>query len=318
MDLESKRGSVGGRGSLVVGVDGSAQARGALAWAADEAATRDSDLVVVGVAPTAPERVPAWWTEVSDIRATWQAVVDDAVALAATRHPSMVVRGGVRWGAPADELVEAAASADLLVVGARGVGGFAGLLVGSVADRCLHRARGPVAVVRAPATGGTGDERGARVVVGFDGSDDGRRALRWALEEARVRHVGLEVVVAWQYPPTHAVVATAALRFAGAAEEVARRAREEAARRAPGVVLTVAVVDEAIVPALLDRTRGAALLVVGPHGQGGYRDLLLGSVAVQCTHHALCPVVVVHGSRVPDDPAGGLEAAQAPAGVATS
>ncbi len=301
---------------VVVGVDGSPQARKALAWAADEAEVRGAGLFVVGVAPGAPEQVPAWSSEHSDIRAAWQAVVDDAVGLVATRHPSVPVRGEVRWGAPSDELVGAGASADLLVVGARGTGGFVGLLVGSVADRCLHRARGPVAVVRPPPDGRVRGEPGGRVVVGIDGSDDTRVALRWALEEARLRHAVLEAVIAWQYPPTHAVVATSALRFAEAAETVGRQARQDAARWAPGVAFTVTVVDEAIVPALLDRSREAALLVVGPHRQGGYRDLLLGSVAHQCAHHATCPVVVVQGRDLSDAASDGREGTvQAPAGA---
>jgi len=287
-------------GGLVVGVDGSQGARDALAWAADEAKSRGTALLVVGVAPGPPDRVPAWAVP-SDIGAEWQAVVDDAVGLAATRCPDLAVHGRVCWGAPADVLVEAGGAADLLVVGARGTGGFAGLLVGSVADRCLHRSRGPVVVVRdAPAHRADGAHAG-RVVVGIDGSDDARTALCWALEEARVRHSGLEAVIAWQYPPTHAVVATSALRFDRSAEQVGERARQDADWWAPGVPVTVTAVDEAVVPALLDRSRGAALLVVGPHGQGGYRDLLLGSVARQCAHHATCPVAVVHDRPVPPD-----------------
>jgi len=284
--------------ALVVGVDGSPQARDALAWAADEAERRGAELVVVGVAPDRPDRVPEW-ADHADVEVSWQAVVDDAVGLAGTRCPDLAVHGQVRWGAAADELVEAGGAADLLVVGSRGSGGFAGLLIGSVADRCLHRARGPVVVVRdAPAR--RSDEAGAhRVVVGIDGSEDARVALCWALEEARLRHGPLDAVIAWQYPPTHAVVATAALRFDRMAEHVAGLARQDADQWAPDVPVTVTVVDEAVVPALLDRARGAALLVVGPHGQGGYRDLLLGAVARQCAHHAPCPVAVVHGWPVP-------------------
>lgn len=293
--IQGTPGTVEAPDGVVVGVDGSSSARHSLAWAADEARVRRAGLLVIGVAPAPPDRVPGWCPEDADIREAWQAVVDDAVALATTRHPSVPVHGEVRWGAPADELVAAGSSGALLVVGARGAGGFVGLLVGSVADRCLHRARGPVAVVRPPADGPVRGGAEARVVVGIDGSEDTRNALRWALDEARVRHSALEAVIAWQYPPTHAIVATSALRFADAAEAAARQARGDAARWAPGVPFTVTVVDEAVVPALLDRSREAGLLVVGPHRQGGYRDLLLGSVAHQCAHHATCPVVVVQG-----------------------
>jgi nucleotide-binding universal stress UspA family protein len=307
MKLQTLHTVVAPHDEIVVGVDGSDGARDALAWAADEAGARGADLVVVGVAPGEPARRPEW-SGATDAGAAWQDVVDDAVALAATRCPDLAVRGEVRWGAPADALVAAGESADLLVVGARGTGGFAGLLVGSVADRCLHRAGGPVAVIRG-ARAGDDDRRSGRVVVGIDGSDESRVALCWAAEEARIRGTALEAVIAWQYPPTHAVLATSALRVAREADRVAERARADVDRWAPEVALMVTVVDEAVVPALLDRARGAGLLVVGPHGQGGYRDLLLGSVASQCTHHAPCPVVVVHCWELPttatgDDDAG--------------
>lgn len=252
---------------------------------------------MVGVAPGGPEHMPAW-TGSADAGTAWQAMVDDAVAQVAVRRPEVPVRGHLDWGAPADALVAASASADLLVVGARGSGGFAGLLLGSVADRCLHRAAGPVAVVRA-ARPHPADGRPGRVVVGVDGSDDARVALCWAAEEARVRGTALEAVIAWQYPPTHAVVATSALHFAREADQVGAQVRADVSRWAPGVPMMVTVVDEAVVPALLERSVGAGLLVVGPYGQGGYRDRLLGSVATQCSHHAPCPVVVVHCWELP-------------------
>ena len=287
-------------GVVVVGVDGSRNARDAVAWAVDEARVRGAILHVVHVSPALPSAVPEWVPDDANIAEVAQAVVDDAVALASIRHPSVVVQGAVRSGAPVPELIEAGAHADLLVLGARGAGGFLGLLVGSVSERCIQQARGPVVVVRA----GHDEEHevttDARVVVGIDGSPDARRALRWALEEARNRNAPLEAVCAWQYPPTHAVVATSALRFERSAREAELRARDDAARWAPDVPFAVSVVDEAIVPALLDRARGAQLLVVGPHGQGGYRDLLLGSVAHQCVHHAPCPVAVVRNPRGAD------------------
>ncbi len=279
-------------GRVVVGVDGSSNARHALEWAADEARARDAVLHVVYVGPIQPDRVPEWLPDGAGIEAVDQAVVDDAVGLAALRHPDLVVRGEVLWGAPSEQLVDAGEEADLLVVGARGSHGFLGLLIGSVSERCIHNARGPLAVIRQISDAQGIPTHGGRVVVGVDGSTDARWAMRWALDEAEVRGASVEAVVAWQYPPTHAVVATSALRFAVAAREVERLAKEEAGRWAPDVPFTVSVRDEAIVPALLDRARGAELLVVGPHGQGGYRDFLLGSVANQCVHHAPCPVVV--------------------------
>jgi nucleotide-binding universal stress UspA family protein len=78
----------------------------------------------------------------------------------------------------------------LLVVGARGLGGFRRLLLGSVSEQCLHHASYPVAVVRtSPAPAGA--DASPRVVVGVDGSAASQRALVWAVDEARARQVPL-------------------------------------------------------------------------------------------------------------------------------
>jgi nucleotide-binding universal stress UspA family protein len=134
-----------------------------------------------------------------------------------------------------------------------------------------------------------------RIVVGIDGSETSRAALRWAMDEARQRKAAVEVVHAWHQP------------FAGGYAymgEIDLSTFEEDARR----VLDAAVdeVDTTGVPsvepilvadpptqALLDAAKGASLLVVGTRGRGGFAGLLLGSVGQQVVHHAACPVVVV-------------------------
>ena len=300
---------------VVVGVDGSPQARQALAWAADEADVRAAGLLVVGVAPSPPDQIPAW----------------------SPRTPTSVRRGRPWWMTPSASSppVTPPCRSAARCGGAPRPTSWSGpdprptcwslVPVEPVGSSVCWSARWPTDASTGPGarwpwsapgpTGGSG-RTGGRVVVGIDGSHDTRVALRWALEEARVRHAVLEAVIAWQYPPTHAVVATSALRFTEAAETVGRQARRDAARWAPGVAFTVTVADEAVVPALLARSREASLLVVGPHRQGGYRDLLLGSVAHQCAHHATCPVVVVQGRDLSDAESGGREGTvQAPAGA---
>ena len=106
---------------------------------------------------------------------------------------------------PARALLEASDAADLLVLGARGKGGFEGLLFGSVSERVAQLASRPVAVVRAAAA-----VRGARVVVGVDGSARSLSALRWAAAEARTRDAELDVVHAWQLPAMAAAPVMAA------------------------------------------------------------------------------------------------------------
>src|SRR5690606_18202537 len=100
---------------------------------------------------------------------------------------------------PAPGLIEAGKGADLLVVGARGLGGFRGLLLGSVSQQVLHHAHGPVAIVHPPRDD-AGEPPSERIVVAVDGSDQSRAAVRWALEEAALRHAPVEAVHAWEVP----------------------------------------------------------------------------------------------------------------------
>jgi nucleotide-binding universal stress UspA family protein len=98
---------------------------------------------------------------------------------------------------PERALLEAGSAADLLVVGARGLGGFRGLLLGSVSQHCLHHTTTPIAIIR-PVD--AEHETSGRIVVAVDGSPTSHRALQWAMVESRARDVTLDVVHAWQVP----------------------------------------------------------------------------------------------------------------------
>jgi nucleotide-binding universal stress UspA family protein len=136
-----------------------------------------------------------------------------------------------------------------------------------------------------------GSTANGRIVVGVDGSPGGRRALEWAVDEARRRDAVLEVVHAWTYPPTEFTVAPE--EFAVAAAEVITEAVEEAADIDPSVAVKSEVRQQPAAPALVELSKGADLLVVGSRGRGGFAGLLLGSVSQQCVNHGHCPVVVV-------------------------
>jgi nucleotide-binding universal stress UspA family protein len=135
------------------------------------------------------------------------------------------------------------------------------------------------------------------IVVGVDGSEHSRRALRWAIAEALARHSRLRVVTAWSLPMALygqigvAGYDEAAVEFRARAEEFCREAAGEAA--AAGVTADVAVVEGHGAEVLVDAAHDAELLVVGSRGRGGFVGLLLGSVSAQCSHHAHCPVVIV-------------------------
>jgi len=144
------------------------------------------------------------------------------------------------------------------------------------------------------------------IVVGVDGSDHSRYALAWALREAALRQVPLEVVtvhppparpatrIYWGIPaypdnsfdPEHARAA-----MQGFVDEVANDVGETV----PKVTVTVAIGDAA--EQLVEASYDAVMLVVGSRGSGGFARLLMGSVSSQVTHHATCPVVVIPGPR---------------------
>ncbi|MEU2348471.1 universal stress protein [Modestobacter sp. NPDC049651] len=142
-----------------------------------------------------------------------------------------------------------------------------------------------------------------RVVVGVDGSPGARAALDWALAEAARRQSPLEVVAAF---PVDFYWIDPLLENPARIEEIRadteRLTRElvTGARAAAGrdVDVTVTVVAGAASEHLVQRSRDAALLVVGSRGRGGVRSTLLGSVALHCAAHAACRVVVVHPGAV--------------------
>ncbi|MGE3621373.1 MAG: universal stress protein [Acidimicrobiia bacterium] len=134
------------------------------------------------------------------------------------------------------------------------------------------------------------------IVVGVDGSDEARAALEWALAEARLRGARVKAVIAWQAPAVEGFPYTNPIldpgRFERAAEGLLD---EEVAKADPDRVVEVERVVAWSSPsaALLEAAEGAAMVVVGSRGRGGFTGLLLGSVSQQVAHHATCPVVIV-------------------------
>ena len=133
---------------IVVGVDGSDSSRKALRWAARQAELTAASLLVVsswswpvvtGYPPPPPDL---------DLERDAHLVLDDAVAAVLGERPSVPVEKRVVEGHPAAVLVAASAGADLLVVGSRGHGSFAGMLLGSVSNHCANHASCPVVIVR--------------------------------------------------------------------------------------------------------------------------------------------------------------------------
>ena len=137
-------------------------------------------------------------------------------------------------------------------------------------------------------------------MVGIDGSEGSLRALRWAAEEARFRSARLRAVFAWE-PPTQIVGGMGWIApTAAMLEEYGKRAHERLdealaplGHELEGLEVERNAVHGAPAAVLLEAAEGAAELVIGTRGRGGFVGLLLGSVSQQCSHHAPCPVVIV-------------------------
>ena len=146
------------------------------------------------------------------------------------------------------------------------------------------------------------DEPG-RVVVGIDGSEPSKEALRWALRMSAVTGGAIDAVIAWPPPSNYGwSYPDPDWNPDEEAEHVLAETVEAVlgAERPAGLRLIVKDGNPAKV--LLDHCKDAQLLVVGSRGHGGFYGLLLGSVSANCAEHARCPVLVVHGT--PTNPLG--------------
>jgi nucleotide-binding universal stress UspA family protein len=146
------------------------------------------------------------------------------------------------------------------------------------------------------------------IVVGVDGSDASREALRWGAEEARLRFAQLVAVHAWSFVPPQPIgdpgmLAMPAGDLPGqlsAESDAARIALDEVVSDAlgaePGIEVERKLVEGDAGDALVSESADAELVVVGSHGRSGLKAAILGSVSRHVVDHAACPVVVVKSS----------------------
>lgn len=284
------------RGTWVVGLDGSDCAANALEWAAVNAGGRATDLElvtawqtpVIGAYPmSAPVVVPFDDVELHDAAARDVATIAAEIA----ERVDVPVVATVGHGGPAQVLLEASASSALLVIGSRGRGGFARLLLGSTSTQCATHASVPTVIV--PTDGKP--ERVQKILVGFDGSVNSMVALRWAI---RFASPGGTVLATWVWDATPLAVGAdafffpdasdlAAERFNYLVESVASEAREA------GVTLEREFVRGTPRAALAEQAEHVDLVVVGARGHGAVGAALLGSVSTWLLHHVHRPIAVV-------------------------
>ncbi len=142
-----------------------------------------------------------------------------------------------------------------------------------------------------------------RIVVGVDGSENSRRALQWAFDEARLRGATIDVVHAWEPPSVVAYGGMSATGFVydpTPYEEAGHQLLDDTiaavnTKDAPAVAKIL--VRGSAAPMILDIAKGADMVVVGSRGRGGFAGLLLGSVSQQVAQHAPCPAVIVPPPR---------------------
>jgi len=297
------------RSPIVVGVDGSTSAMHAVRWAAREAGRRQASLLLVHASAVIPVpthsgvTLPRSFDEaMRDRGARW---LSEAAAMAEEAAPGVPVRTELTTRFPAEQLIGLSASAELVVLGSRGLGGFTGLLVGSIAVAVATHGHCPLVVVRGDAfetskTSEADEDAGAEpladrpVIVGVDGSRTSDAAVSFAFEAAASRRASLVAVHTWM---------DIALGFGWEAVDWERTEAQTDAQltewlatareRYPEVPVRRVVAQDRPANTLLAQAENAQLVVVGSRGRGGFRGLLLGSTSQALIYHSPCPVAVV-------------------------
>jgi nucleotide-binding universal stress UspA family protein len=136
------------------------------------------------------------------------------------------------------------------------------------------------------------------IVVGVDGSQSSRAAVRWAIEQAKLTGASVDAVMAWKYPAaTFDRMAGAEVDFEGTNKEALAEIIKQEGGPEPAAPVRLVVTEGHPADVLLRASRDADLLVLGSRGLGGFASAVIGSVSLQCVLHAHCPVLVLRDGR---------------------
>ncbi|GAB3175217.1 universal stress protein [Myceligenerans halotolerans] len=278
---------------VVVGVDGSPESLAALDWAASAADRHQAQLTVLSMYETARAPMPGVQAELQDLRvAAEQALHRAEGRLGDARPGGHAVEFAVAASAATRVLVQRSRTADMVVVGRRGLGRVSRALLGSVSSTVVAQAHGPVVVV--PREAGTGAPR--RIVAGVDMPDKADRILERAFAEAEVCGCRLDVVRALD-----ASLLGDALREYDSYGMAHRAATQEAvaqdirkwSEKFPSVSVALAVRGGPAASVLVHDAMPDDLLVVGGRRHHRIAGRLLGSVTDRVVREAECPTMVV-------------------------
>lgn len=270
---------------ILVGIDRSETAKAALEWAAREAALRQVPLRLLHAfswpllsVPIDPRSTSAW--------SEAEQLVADCEARAARIAPGIEITGELSDDHPSAALLKRAADAGLVVVGTRGHGGFAGLIIGSTALQVAGHSTVPVVVV--------GERRGAAdgdIVLGV-GTEPADALLAAAFEQAALYGAALRAVHAVRSTETD--LETGSERSAG--EDRINGLLATWRTKHPEVTVTVTVnidvVEARARHALIEASGSARLVVLGSREHPGFTTSGLGSVTHAVIHNSRCPVLI--------------------------
>ncbi|GAB3595026.1 Universal stress protein [Corynebacterium faecale] len=287
---------------VVVAVDGSDASKQAVRWAANTANKRGIPLRLAS-SYTMPQFLYAEGMVppqelFDDLQAEALEKIDEARAIAHEVAPDIKIGHTIAEGSPIDMLLEMSKSSTMIVMGSRGLGGLSGMVMGSVSGAVVSHASCPVVVVREDSAVNE-DTKYGPVVVGVDGSEVSQRATEFAFAEAEARGSELVAVHTWmdmQVQASLAGLAAAQQQW----DDVEREQTEMLLARIqplmeqhPSVPVKKVITRDRPVRALSEASEGAQLLVVGSHGRGGFKGMLLGSTSRALLQSAPCPMMVV-------------------------
>lgn len=292
---------------VVVAVDGSAASHNAVRWAANTANKRGIPLRLAS-SYTMPQFLYAEGMVppqelFDDLQSETMEKIDEARAIAHEVAPELKIGHTIAEGSPIDMLLDMSRDVTMIVMGSRGLGGLSGMVMGSVSAAVVSHASCPVVVVREDNTVDESTKYGP-VVVGVDGSDVSQKATEIAFAEAYARGAELVAVHTWmdmQVQASLAGLSAAQQQW----EEVEREQVDMLTERLqpmtdahPEVQVRKVITRDRPVRALVENSEGAQLLVVGSHGRGGFKGMLLGSTSRALLQSAPCPMMVVRPENV--------------------